>query len=147
MRKFVFNLENLLQYRLHLEEKERNKFSLMRAELLAELKRKVELETQQRNTRSELLLKKSGIYDAQEISWFYLFLNRLEKEIQRSNDRAARLERSLETQKQIMISASRNKQMIENLKKKRQKEYGVALDREDQKSIDEIVVTRFARTS
>jgi flagellar FliJ protein len=145
MRKFVFRLETLLQHRIHLEEKERNKFSLMRAELLAELNHKDLLQTQQRNTLSELMFKKSGVYDAQEISWFYLFLHRLEQEIQRSNERAGQLEKNLETQKQIMIGASRNKQMIENLKKKRQKEYCVALDREDQKSIDEIVVTRFAR--
>ena len=147
MKKFVFRLENLLQHRTHLEEKERNKFSLMRAELLAELNHGHALQNQQRNALTELIAKKSSEYDAQEISWFYLYLDRLDHEIRLSNERAAQLEKNLEKQKQVMIEASRHKQMIENLKKKRYKEYCVALDREDQKSVDEIVVTRFARRS
>ncbi len=145
MRKFVFRLENLLQHRTHLEEKERNKFSHMRAELLAELSHRHALQIQQRNALAELIDKNSGVYDAQEISWFYLYLDRLDHEIHRSNERAAQLEKNLEAQKQIMVEAARHKQMIENLKTKRYKEYCVALDREDQKSVDEIVVTRFAR--
>ncbi len=144
MKKFAFRLETLLWHRTHLEEKERNKFALMRAKLLAEVAHKDTLRTRQGNTMAELKQKKSGSYDAEEIGRYYLFLDRLEQEIQQSKRRAAQLEKDLDTQKQIMIGASRNRQMIENLKKRKRKEYYVALDREDQKSADEIVVTRFA---
>jgi flagellar protein FliJ len=145
MKKFAFRLETLLQHRIKIEEKERDKFSLLRAELLAELSRKEKLGAQQAETLSELLLQKSCASDSQEIGWFYRFLDRLAHEIKRSYQRVVELERSVEAQKQVMIEASRKKQMIENLKKKRQREYLVAMEREDQKNIDEIVVTRFAQ--
>jgi flagellar biosynthesis chaperone FliJ len=38
----------------------------------------------------------------------------------------------------------RGKKMIENLKIKREKEFLTSLDRTEQKSVDEIVVTRYA---
>lgn len=144
MKKFAFRLETLLRHRSHLEEKERNKFALVRAKLLAEINHKDALQIRQGNALAELKLKQSEPYDAEETGWYYRFLNRLEEEIQRSNKRALQLEKDLEMQKQVMIRASRDKQMIENIRKKKQKEYRVALDREDQKSNDEIVVTRFA---
>jgi flagellar export protein FliJ len=64
--------------------------------------------------------------------------------MKRSDERIVELEKHLEAQKQKMIKASRDKQMIENLKKKRKKEYIIAIEQEEQKTIDEIVVTRFA---
>ena len=43
-----------------------------------------------------------------------------------------------------MIEAMRDKKMIENLRSKREKEFLTALERTEQKSVDEIVVTRYA---
>ncbi len=145
MKKFTFRLETLLQHRIKIEEKERDKFALLRAGLLAEKDRKKKLCAQQAETLSELMLRKSCGSDSREIDWYYMFLNRLDLEIKRASERVAELENNVEAQKQVMIEASRRKQTIENLKQKRQREYFVAVDREDQKNIDEIVVTRFAQ--
>jgi flagellar FliJ protein len=144
MKKFVFRLETLLRYRINIEERERNAFTRIRAELLTELNHKDSLRAQQMQTRSELALLESGTCDTREIGWFYRFLDRLDVEMKRSDERIVELEKHLEAQKQKMIKASRDKQMIENLKNKKQKEYVVAIEREEQKTIDEIVVTRFA---
>jgi flagellar protein FliJ len=144
MKKFVFRLETLLRHRINLEEKERNAFTRIRAELLMEINHKDSLQAQQWQTRSELALLETGSCDTQEMGWFYRFLDRLEVEIKRSNERIVVLEKHLEAQKQKMILASRDKQIIENLKKKKKKEYVVAIEQEEQKTVDEIVVTRFA---
>jgi flagellar protein FliJ len=145
MKKFAFRLETLLQHRIKIEEKERDKFSRLRAEMLAELRRKEELCAQQADTLSALMLRKSCGSDSQEIAWHYRFLDRLAHEIKLSNQRTVELENSVEAQKRVMIEASRKKQMIENLKEKRRREHFIAMEREDQKNVDEIVVTRFAR--
>jgi flagellar FliJ protein len=144
MKKFVFRLETLLYHRRNIEERERIKFSRIRGELLAELDHLETLQAKHAETRSELALKKSGECDSREISWFYRFLDRLSLEMAVARERIAQLERELEVQKQIMIEASRDKKMIENLRLKKEKEFLVSLERQEQKSIDEIVVTRFA---
>jgi flagellar FliJ protein len=144
MKKFVFRLETLLYHRRNIEERERIKFSRIRGELLAELDHLETLQAKHAETRSELALKKSGECDSREISWFYRFLDRLSLEMAVARERIAQLEQELEVQKQIMIEASRDKKMIENLRLKKEKEFLVSLERQEQKSIDEIVVTRFA---
>jgi flagellar FliJ protein len=144
MKKFVFRLETLLNHRRNIEERERIKFSRIRGELLAELNHLEMLEAKHAETRSELALEESGECDSREISWFYRFLDRLSLEMATSRERIAQLERELEVQKQIMIEASRDKKMIENLRLKKQKEFLVSLERQEQKSVDELVVTRFA---
>ncbi len=145
MKKFVFRLETLLQHRINIEDKERDKFSRMRAELRVEMNHKDTLCARQAETLSELLMTKSSGSDCQEIGLYYRFLDRLAYEVKKSSQKIAELEQRIEKQKQVMIEASRKKQVIENLKKKRHREYNVALEREDQINIDEIVVTRFAR--
>jgi flagellar FliJ protein len=144
MKRFVFRLETLLRHRINLEERERNAFTRIRAELLMELNHKDSLRARQMQTRLELAQLESGTYDTQEIGWCYRFLDRLDVEMKRSDARIVELEKHLEAQKQKMIKASRDKQMIENLKKKRQVEHVVSIEREEQKTVDEIVVTRFA---
>ncbi|MBZ5495427.1 MAG: flagellar export protein FliJ [Acidobacteriia bacterium] len=143
MKKFLFRLETLLQHRRNLEEKERTAFSTIRAKLRAELDGRESLYLRQAQTLSELALKKLGDCDSREIAWYYRFLDRLGQELEQSAKRIVQLEKQLEAQKQIMIEASRDKKMIENLRNKREKEFVVSLEREEQKAIDEIVVTRF----
>jgi flagellar FliJ protein len=144
MKKFVFRLETLLRHRRNIEERERIEFSRIRSKLLAELSHLEMLEAKHAETRSELAQKESGECDSREISWFYRFLDRLNLEMAASRARIAQLGRELEAQKKIMIEASRNKKMIENLRLKKQKEYLVSMERQEQKTIDELVVTRFA---
>jgi flagellar FliJ protein len=144
MKKFAFSLETLLQHRINIEERERNKFRLIRAELQEELNHQQSLSARHKQARSELAQQKSGTCDGREIASFYRYLDRLDRELKRSAERAAELEKHLEAQKQVMIKASRDKQMIENLKKKKRREYLLSVDRQEQKSIDEMVVNRFA---
>ena len=147
MKRFQFRLETLLQHRRNIEEKERTKFSSIRAELLMAWRHREALQEKQAETLADLILKKSGECDSQEILWFYRFLDRLTVELEQSASRIAQLEKDLETQKQIMIEASRNKKMIENLRIRRMKEFASMLEREEQKTVDEIVVTRFTSGS
>jgi flagellar protein FliJ len=144
MKKFSFGLETLLQHRIRLEENEKNRFTKIRAELQTELKHKETIAARQKESRSELGHRQEASCDPEEIGWYLRYLTRLDMEIKRSIERIVELEKHVDAQRQIMVEASRNKQMIENLKKKKHKEHIASAEREERKSIDEMVVTRFA---
>jgi len=144
MKKFSFRLETLLQHRHHLEEKERTKFSAIRNELMAEMKRVQALRTEQARTLAGLAQRKSGNCDLREIIWHYRFLDRIALELERAAKRIAEVEGRLEAQKQVMIEAMRDKKVLENLRSKRKKEYLTVLERTEQKAVDDVVVTRYA---
>jgi flagellar FliJ protein len=142
MKKFSFRLETLLHHRKNIEERERTKFSRIRIELAAEVENLQRLRTRQAQAMADLTLVKAGSGDQGEITWHYRFQDRLFRNIEQSSNRIARLEGELETQKQVMIESSRDAKMIANLRSKKEKEFLVDLERNEQKSIDEIVVTR-----
>jgi len=144
MKKFLFRLETLLRHRNNIEERERSKFSRIRTELAAEVENLQRLRTQQAQVRADLTVLKSGSGDQGEINWHYRFQDRLCWNVEQSSKRIARLEGELETQKQVMIEASRDAKMIANLRGKKEKEFLAGLERIEQKTIDEIVVTRYS---
>jgi flagellar protein FliJ len=144
MKKFQFRLETLLQHRRNLEEQERAKFSCIRNDFHAEIARKEALSARRTQTLSELVALECAGCDAQEIMWAYSFLGHLDREMKRASERISQLEKRLEDQKQIMIASSRDKKIIENLKAKREKEFLISVEREEQKSIDDLVITRYA---
>jgi flagellar protein FliJ len=144
MKKFVFRLETLLQHRHNIEERERTKFTLIRSELQTEQGRKQALIAGQDRTREELAGIRATDCNSQEIQWCYRYLEYLVLEIKRSDERMAEIQKRLEAQKQVMIAATRDKKIIEKLKARKCREFQVALERDEQKTIDEIVVTRYA---
>jgi flagellar FliJ protein len=147
MKKFSFRLETLLQHRAHREEQEREKFTRMRNEVLAGIAHRDALTASQAQTMKELGEAQCAHCDPQEVQWYERFLEYLKEEIKRSITRLAELEKKLEAQKQVMIAASRDKKIIENLKKKKILEFKFAMEREEQKMVDETVVTRYATKS
>jgi len=143
MKRFQFRLETLLHHRRNIEEKEHTRFLRIQSEILTETDRREKLRAQQFETLAGLAQKQTGTFDSQEVSWFYRYLDRLVRQIERSAERIAALEKELEAQKQVMIAAMRDRKIIENLRGKREKEFQVSLEREEQKFIDEMVVTRY----
>ena len=142
MKKFSFRLETLLKHRNNIEERERTRFSGIRGELAAEVDHLRTLQTRQAQTLADLVLLKTGPYDPQDISWHYLYLSRLSRQMEQSSKRIVDLEARLETQRQAMIDATRDAKMIANLKRKKAKEFLVELERNEQKMIDEMIVIR-----
>lgn len=145
MKKFAFNLETLLRHRKKLEEKERNEFSRLHCELQTEVKRRDDLRKRLKETSVELSRLRSENADSREVAWFYPYMDRLMYEIELSGRRIARLEQALQAQKLVVIEATKNKKVLDSLKTKKQKEFNLAIERQEQKTVDEIVLTGFAR--
>lgn len=145
MKKFVFNLETLLQHRINLEEKERNELARLKFLLQTEINRRNELLGELRRTSLELSQLQNENGDAREADLYYRYEDRMRHEIELSNKKILQLEKDLQAQKLAVIEAKKKKKVLDSLKARKQKEYDLAVERQGQKTIDEIVVTRFAR--
>ncbi len=145
MKKFVFNLETLLQYRINLEEKERNELARLKFLLQTEINHRNDLRGQLRRTALELSRLQNENADSREVDLYYRYEDRMRYEIDLSDKKILQLEKDLQAQKLVVIEATKKKKGLESLKTRKQKEYDLAVERQGQKAIDEIVVTRFAR--
>jgi len=144
MKKFSFKLETLLQYRTNIEEKERLALSRLNFMLQAEIGQRERLRAIERETLAQLTLERSGAGQEAESRWYYPYLDRLRLEIERSSLRITNLEKEVDAQKLVVIEASKKKKVLDTLKTKRVKEFTAAVEKQEQKAVDEIVVTRYA---
>jgi len=145
MRKFCFRLETLLRYRVNIEEKEREALSRLNFKLHTEQSLLAQLRSREREARTELAGARNSRADDIDVQWYYPYLDRLRLEIERSNGRIARLEEQVEAQKAVVIEATKNKKVLDTMKKRKVKEFTAAIEKLEQKAVDEIAATRSAR--
>jgi len=145
MKRFVFNLEALLRHRKYLEEKERNELARLHGLHQSEVNHRATLQQQVLATLGELARQRQGVLDHGELSWCYLYLDRLRLELDQSAERILSLEKKIQGQKTLLFEAQKKRKVIDALKARRRRYYLAAADREEQKLIDELVVTKFAQ--
>jgi flagellar FliJ protein len=144
MKRFKFGLTTLLRHRVNLEEKERVELSHIQFMYQTEQSHRISLESKLQETLKELTQKRAARTDHQELTWFYLYLDRLRLEIEQSGKRLAGLEQKLEKQREKVIDATKNRKVLDTLKTKKEKEYNLTMDKLEQKTIDDLVVIRYA---
>jgi flagellar FliJ protein len=142
--RFLFNLEALLQHRERIEEKERDALLRLTYEYQLELHHREELTAKFKETMKELSLKRAENSAHQELNWFHLYLNRLTHEIGECKKRLSQLQLEIQTQKEAVIEAAKKRKILATMKAKREKEYIVELEKQEQKEVDELVVMRRA---
>ncbi len=145
MKKFAFNLETVLHHRENLEQKERDELSRMNYQLQAEIRSREDLRERLRRTALELSDLQNREADAGEVRWYCLYTDRLRHEIAAGDRRIARLERDIQAQKAVVIESIKKRKVLQSLKARKLRDYEVTAEREGRKTVDEIVVTRFAR--
>ncbi len=143
MPKFKFGLETLLRHREDLEQKERDELLRLTYNYQVELARRDDLRSKFQVTIKELSLKRAENAGNQELDWFYLYLNRLTQEIQQSVKRLEQLESEIQAQKLVVIEASKKRKTLDLMKARKKKQFVFALEKQEQKEIDDLVTTRF----
>jgi flagellar FliJ protein len=143
MKKFAFRLETLLHYRKNLEEKEQAVLFQLSSRLRRESSHLQDLQEKHQETLKELTQMRTEGASYGETSWFYLYLDRLRFEMRRSSERIRHLEQDIQEQKAVLVEASKKKKILDSLKTKEKKAFNSALDKQEQKAVDEIVVLRF----
>ena len=144
MAKFLFSLETLLQHRENVEQKERDDLLRLTYKYQLELHCRNDLAAKFKETMNELSLKRANNSAHQELNWFYLYLNRLTFEIGECEKRLSQLQSEVQAQKEVVIEATKKKKILATMKAKKEKEYIVTLEKQEQKEVDELVVMRHA---
>jgi flagellar FliJ protein len=145
MKKFAFNLETLLRHRKNLEEKERDELARLHFEYQTEINHRDDLRNRLKETLGELSRLRCKNADSGEVAWFYPYMDRLRYEIELSHKRIAELDRAFQAQKLVVIEATKKKKILDSLKTRKQREFNLAVERQEQKTVDELAVTRFVR--
>jgi flagellar protein FliJ len=145
LKKFAFSLETLLQYRNNIEERERLALTRLNFRLQNEIAQRERLQALIRETIAELRRRRNGAADEIELQSYYPYIERLRLAVAESDKDIARLEELVVAQKKMLIEAARNTKILDTLKSKKLKEFTTAIERLEQKAVDEMVVTRFAR--
>jgi flagellar export protein FliJ len=147
MKRFRFPLETLLRHRQELEDRERNTLLQLRAGLQRELDHRGQLEHRGEETRLEMAAdtRPAGRVDPGELQLSSRYLRRLALEIERSEERLQALTKDTQSQTAVVIEASRKTEVLETLRGKQLKEYERKAEVTEQKTVDDIVVTRFVR--
>lgn len=144
MRKFAFSLETLLKYRIRLEEREKERLAWIHYRLENEQRNIERLRARHSEVRAELAQSRLKDYDGGEVAWYSAFLRRLDGEIEQAKLRLAGLKRDLEQQMAVWVERSKDKKVLEKLRGRKEREYDSALEKLEQKTVDELVVTQFA---
>jgi flagellar FliJ protein len=147
MKRFAFRLETLLRHRKNLEEKERSELYRMVSIHHQKCDQMEMLQDKNHATLLELTSKKIENALHEEIHWFYAYLDRLRHEMDLCRKAIAQLEPQIENQKSMVIEAMKRKKVLDTLKTRKAKEFTAQVDKEEQKSVDDIVVVRFPRKS
>jgi flagellar protein FliJ len=141
--KFRFNLETLLKHREDIEQKERDELFRLTYRYQTELRHRDDLILKSQETMNELARKRSENADHHELDLFYLYINRLTYEIEESKKRLAKLETEVQAQKEVVIEATKKKKVLATLKSKKEKEFILETEKQEQKEIDDLVITRY----
>jgi flagellar export protein FliJ len=142
--KFRFGLETLLRHREDIEQKERDELLRLSYEYQLELRTRDDLIAKSRATMDEFGLKQKGNPNPEEWTWYHLYLNHLRQEISKSEKRLAEWDAKVQAQKAVVIEASKKRKTLASMKSKKEKEFFLALEKQEQKEVDELVATRFS---
>jgi flagellar protein FliJ len=141
--KFRFGLETLLQYREDVEQKERDELFRRTYQYQVEIQKRNELTVKFQETMNELSQKQSENAPHSELDFFYRYLNRLTQEIKESEKRLSQLHTEVQSQKEAVIEATKKKKTLATMRAKKKVEFMAAVDSQEQKEIDELVVNRY----
>jgi flagellar export protein FliJ len=142
--RFVFSLETLLKHREEVEQRERETLLRLTYAYQMESSRREILAGKFQETSRNLALKRAENIDHRELTWFYLYLDRLTYEIRECHKRLAQLQSEVQTQKEAVIEATKKRKTLTIMRAKKEKAFKIALEKQEQKEIDELVVARYA---
>jgi len=147
LKRFSFRFKSVLDVKNIKEELKQKEFSAVERLLREEegLLRHFlsEQEMLQNSLSSELSKKISGV----ELAFHHEYGLALTKAIKNQEEKLQILRKSLDEKRNELIEATKEKKVIENIKKRDIKEYRSSLAREEQNFLDDITATHYGKFS
>jgi flagellar FliJ protein len=144
MKKFKFNLETLLKVRRSREDIAKRNFAAAASAEAAQKARIASLDAETARTREFLRSISSGTIKVEKILTAQRFLSGQAMRRMSAVERLADLHAVTESKRGALIEARRGRRAVEILKEKHYKRYLLEADREEQKTLDEMVSSREA---
>lgn len=144
--KFKFNLEKVLKHRHILVDLARKDFLEAQANVDAAKKildDMIELKNQQKLVRSQKV--QSGKDWQNDVEQINKFLQGQDLRIARQNESLNKLEKEVESYREILLKALTEAKMIEKLKERKKQQFVKEFNETEAKELDEIATLRFSR--
>lgn len=148
---YKFKLQTLLKYREKLEEDKKNELAVAIQTHLKEVSRLEQIQNELSEVKeciyNKLYPKENIKIDLLEIERLKGYYSYLEQQKKKQNQRIIETEEVVEDKRKILITASKEKRMIETLKEKDFEEYQYKMLLIEQTKIDELVSFKFSTNS
>ena len=137
MKRRKFQLESVLNYRKGLEEKAHSEFMKIKGALDEEEKQLSKLIEKKKKYEEDLKRRGMQPSDPQELNLYHSYLLRVRDEIEIQHKRVQEAAKRCDDQKEVLLSVSKDKRMMEKLKERQEDTVSYQIKREDKKSMDE----------
>lgn len=145
MKKFQFRLNSFLGYRKHLEQEAKQAVSLTRTKI-SDCQKRINLyQISQEKNIMELHEKMTSGIEAQQITIYTSYHDRLNIIIHNENLQYANLQKELSHKQKLLKQRSIEKKAIENLKLRKKEEYYKDLVDSLQKESEDMIIIRKIR--
>ncbi len=145
MAKFAFRLQSYLNLKEKLEEQKKLEYGKALAKLEEERKLKVSMENEKEETIASFKKGVSGAINSMEIQSFNNHIELLKRQIKQQEKVIAAAEKFVDTKRQELVEAVKNRKMLEKLKEKAKDEYIIEEKLGEQKIVDEVTSYRYSK--
>lgn len=146
MPRFKFSLQRVLEIRKHKEELLKNELVTLRREHTHEESILRELETKHIEQLNEIRKRQScPNISSEEMLRYYLYLERLDNDIERQQTKLLELEQKVEAAKERLIKASQERKVLEKLHERKFEEWKWEQEKIEQAFLDEIALSMYTR--
>lgn len=143
MRATRFTMNGVLNYRRLLEERKQRDMAETEEMIKKEESRISYLEAVNKESILELKKKQEGDMSSLEIDIYYTFIAQTTKEIEKWKRVLSKLKNQYEMTKAELISAFKDRRIMETMKEKMDEGYNNMIKKEDQKVLDEISMGKY----
>ena len=146
MKKFEFRLQRIMEVKEEIEKQKERDFAIAKRKALEEEYKLSEIKIQYENCWKDIENKTSQqTVDTSEIRQYYQYLQKLEGDIERQFICLQETNAEVEKRRDILIEATKERKILENLKGRKLASYQEELNRVEQNFFDEIAGNQYIR--
>ena len=143
---FKFRMQTILDHKLDLEEKEKEKLGKILGELERAKAYKVMLQRRRAQSSQELKDKqRAGGINVNELRFYTHYLKKLDNDIVEATLAIEQLKAREREQRQALLEAAMERKKYEKIKEKHKEEFEAEQADKERKLIDELATIKFAR--
>ncbi len=141
MKKYQFSMEKILDWRIVNEEAAKRDFSKVRQNL----ERQIALLKEMNKEKKDLQINAARPNSINTLRQLHLYHNFLEQKIMLQEELVAKINEDLDKKLAVLITAQKERKIMEKLSEKQFENYIYQMKKEEQKELDEMGSLRFQK--